>query len=272
MTYFGFLLLFLGTPILLISGLILASGGGIDSGSAAARAGRIALAIGVQIVLAVLYTTPWDNYLVATGVWTYAPARVSGIILGYVPLEEYVFFILEALLVGMWWWALSSRKGPSSHFLPRPRLRIGLSAAASVLWLASGALLLSSWRPGTYLALILVWALPPMLLQVAFGADILWEYRRLVGGVIVPIGLYLSAADALAIRSAIWAIDPLQTTGAHIGGLPIEEGLFFFATVTLLTFGLTLFLAPEGANRFERMLRGARADTVRGHGTQDSLQ
>jgi lycopene cyclase domain-containing protein len=255
MTYFGFLLLFLGIPIFLMSGYILASRGSVHSGFPSASPRRIVLAIGVQIVLAVLYTTPWDNYLVATGVWTYSPALVSGIILGYVPLEEYVFFVLEALLVGLWWWALASRKRASTRFWPRPRLRVGFSSAAGLLWLASAALLLSGW------------ALPPMLLQLAFGADILWKYRRLVGAVIVPIGLYLSAADALAIRARIWAIDPLQTTGAHIGMLPLEEGLFFFATVTLLTFGLTLFLAPEGASRFEQMLRGFGVRAVRGHST-----
>lgn len=59
------------------------------------------------VLIAVAYTTPWDNYLVATRVWFYNPSLVLGIILGYVPLEEYVFFIVQTLAVGLfavWLW------------------------------------------------------------------------------------------------------------------------------------------------------------------------
>lgn len=52
-------------------------------------------------VIALVYTTPWDNYLVATGVWHYDPARVWNIILGWVPLEEYMFFVLQTLFTGL---------------------------------------------------------------------------------------------------------------------------------------------------------------------------
>jgi lycopene cyclase domain-containing protein len=51
-------------------------------------------------VLAVVWTTPWDNYLVASGVWRYDPKKVWNVILGYVPLEEYLFFVLQSLAVG----------------------------------------------------------------------------------------------------------------------------------------------------------------------------
>ncbi|MGB8644299.1 MAG: lycopene cyclase domain-containing protein [Anaerolineae bacterium] len=58
-------------------------------------------AVAVTIGVALFYTTPWDNYLVASGVWYYAPSRVWNIILGYVPLEEYLFFILQVILTGL---------------------------------------------------------------------------------------------------------------------------------------------------------------------------
>ena len=45
------------------------------------------LTILAHVVMALVYTSPWDNYLVATGVWYYAPKLVSGIILGYVALN-----------------------------------------------------------------------------------------------------------------------------------------------------------------------------------------
>ncbi|MEP7288663.1 MAG: lycopene cyclase domain-containing protein [Chloroflexota bacterium] len=58
-------------------------------------------------VIAIVYTTPWDNYLVASGVWYYDPKLVFNITLGYVPLEEYLFFILQSFLTGIfafWLW------------------------------------------------------------------------------------------------------------------------------------------------------------------------
>lgn len=62
------------------------------------RARRWLVAVALTILSALVYTTPWDNYLVATGVWYYDPTRVWNIILGYVPLEEYLFFILQTML------------------------------------------------------------------------------------------------------------------------------------------------------------------------------
>ena len=41
------------------------------------------------------------------------------------------------------------------------------------------------------------WALPPLAIQFAFGADILWQRARLaLAGILAPT-LYLSAADAI---------------------------------------------------------------------------
>jgi len=57
--------------------------------------------IAVVAVIAVIYTTPWDNFLVARGVWHYDPSLVWNITLGYVPLEEYLFFILQTCLTGL---------------------------------------------------------------------------------------------------------------------------------------------------------------------------
>jgi lycopene cyclase domain-containing protein len=50
-------------------------------------------------ILAVVWTTPWDNYLVASGVWRYNPQKVWNVILGHVPLEEYLFFVLQTWAV-----------------------------------------------------------------------------------------------------------------------------------------------------------------------------
>lgn len=255
MTYFGFLLRFLGIPLVLLFLLTW-----IDSrrGSTVPRFfnGRVVgWSIGLHVLIAVAYTTPWDNYLVATGVWYYDSQLISGTLLGWVPLEEYIFFVLETILVGLWWWLVARRLTlPERAILPE-NTRIFSTVILGVIWLLSVAILAVEWRPGTYLALILAWALPAIMLQTGFGGDILWHYRKLVIWGILPVFLYLSATDSLAIAAGTWTIDPAQSTGIFIGALPLEEAVFFLVTVVLINFGMTLSLACISQKRLIGILR-----------------
>jgi lycopene cyclase domain-containing protein len=211
----------------------------------------------VHVFLAVAYTTPWDNYLVATRVWYYNPALVSGVTLGWVPIEEYTFFVLQTLLAGLWLLWLA-RRLPADPAAPPggKELRRNTTMALGALWLASILLLASGWQPGVYLGLILVWALPPIMLQLAFGADLLWRHRRLVALSILSTTLYLALTDSLAIGGGTWTIDPGQSLHLFLGGvLPVEELLFFFVTNTLIAFGITLALAEESQGRIRAALR-----------------
>jgi lycopene cyclase domain-containing protein len=154
-------------------------------------------------------------------------------------------------MTGLWLiWLARRVTPPEGEFGQLPGLRWKATLLIAVFWLLSAAVLIANWQPGTYLALILVWALPPIMLQTAFGADILWGYRRLItAGLTVPT-LYLSLADSIAIRSGIWTINPAQTIGLDLpGSLPLEEFIFFLATNILISFGTTLILARESLRR-----------------------
>jgi lycopene cyclase domain-containing protein len=249
MTYFGFLAIFLIIPILIF--LIVTwrdeRNERFITGFKNGRA--VWLGIALHIVVAVIYTTPWDNYLVATGVWYYNPALVSGVLIGYVPIEEYIFFIVETLLTGLWWWFLARRITPLLSFSPSRQMRVISTLVLAGFWVIAAGFLVSGWLPATYLAITLTWALPPIGLQLAFGADILWQHRKLVALTILPITLYLSLADSLAIASGTWTISSTQSTGIFIGSLPIEEAIFFLLTNILVGFGMTLLLAQESAER-----------------------
>jgi lycopene beta-cyclase len=223
----------------------------------------IGLALGIHVFLAVAYTTPWDNYLVATGVWYYDPALVWGVTIGWVPLEEYTFFVVQTLAAGLWLLFLARRlpqpapfrAAESDPLLSNWSLRRGVTLGLGFLWMASIAILFSGWVDGTYLGLILVWALPPIMLQTAFGADLLWRKRLPVGLALATATLYLSAADSLAINAGTWTIAPEQSTNLLLGGvLPFEEFLFFLITNTLVIFGTTLVLDPISANRGQALL------------------
>jgi lycopene cyclase domain-containing protein len=221
------------------------------------RAWPPAMAILLHVVVAVLYTTLWDNYLVATRVWWYEPALVTGLTIGYVPIEEYTFFVLQPILAGLWLLFLLRRlRLPAEQGEGGLRIRFWAAVFMAVIWLGSVVLLVSGWQPGIYLGLELVWAIPPITLQLVFGADILWRYRQLVALVIVPLTLYLSTADALAMNGGIWTINPQKSLGLLLGGiLPVEEFLFFLLTNTLVTFGTTLILAQESHQRFAEIRR-----------------
>lgn len=266
MTYFGFLLRFLVIPIFILLGIILWNRRRGRDRAASLRGVPAWAAIVVHMIIALVYTTPWDNYLVATGVWWYDPSLVTGIVFGWVPVEEYTFFILQPILIGLWLVLLSQLMEFKAEPL-RPSLRLWSTVVAGVLWLGSVAILLAGKQASTYMALLLGWALPPLMLQLAFGADILWRYRRLVFLAIIPVTLYLITADALAISAGTWTIDPAQSFNIFIAGtLPIEEFAFFLMTNVLLTSGMVLLWATPSHQRlaiYRAWLRKRFAKTER---------
>jgi lycopene cyclase domain-containing protein len=251
MTYFGFLVRFLIPPIVLLLALAAWEHRRGIQAAGFPRARAVWAAIGLHVFLAVAYTTPWDNYLVATGVWYYNPRLVTGLLIGYVPIEEYTFFVLESILAGLWWWFLARRLPPPTQpFQPNRSFTRTAALVLGILWLASAGLLFFGAAAFTYLSITLFWALPPMVLQAFFGADLLWRRRGLVAWAALVPSLYLSAVDVLALKDTTWSISASQTTGVlFFGILPLEEGVFFFVTSVLLAFGMTLLLAPESRSR-----------------------
>jgi putative membrane protein len=258
MTYFGFLLRFLFIPILVFLAITLWDNKNSQQIPGFRNGGAVWIAIGIHVLLAIVYTTPWDNYLVATGVWYYNPKLVTGIVIGYVPIEEYTFFVVETILSGLWWWFLWRRLAltlPSptgrGEFIPNKKLIYWSSGILIIIWLVFTYLFFSNNKPITYLSITLFWALPAILPQLLFGADILWHYRKLVAPAILVPGTYLSLMDIFALKDTTWSISPAQTTGIlFFGILPLEEVVFFFITNILIVFGTTLLLANVSGERF----------------------
>lgn len=251
MTYFGFLGWFLVLPIVVLALVSLWDRRRGRPLPDALSATPLWLAIALHVLIALIYTTPWDNYLVATSVWWYNPELVTGITLGWVPIEEYTFFVLQPILAGLWLSFLARRLKTSAEPL-RLRLRLWSVAVLAIIWVIMLALLLAGGPAWNYMGLILVWALPPVALQLFFGADILWRHRRLLLFSIGVMTLYLALTDSLAIGGwGIWTIDPAQSLHLLLGGvLPLEEFLFFLMTNVLLTFGVVLLVARVSHERF----------------------
>jgi len=260
MTYFSFLLRFLFIPILIFLAITVWDNKnnrpiiGFKDGRA------VWIGIASHVLLAVIYTTPWDNYLVATGVWYYNPELVTGFVIGYVPIEEYTFFVVETILAGLWWSFLARRVSiPQKEFKPN-KLLVYMSACLTILlWVIFTYLFFFGGIRWTYLCLILLWALPAILPQLLFGAEILWHYRKLLTLAILIPGTYLSLIDMIALKDTTWSISDAQTTGIlFFGILPLEEVVFFFITNVLITFGMTLLLANVSQERFAEIKEQVR--------------
>lgn len=244
MTYLTFLILFVALPAAALTLIFRQS-----------LSARWWSAIGLIAVVALVWTTPWDNFLVARGVWWYEPKLVLGAIIGYVPLEEYCFFVLQTVLTGVLLARLiqtQKARLPITHFhhIPAALLMIAALAIGVFVMLVSGNQRLN------YLILKLGWlALVPFAAQWLFGLDILLaRWRVVLVGILLPT-LWLTAMDAVALRAGTWTIDPAQTTGIFLPGgiVPIEEGLFFLITNALIVQGLVLLTAPETWLRAESL-------------------
>jgi lycopene cyclase domain-containing protein len=265
MTYFSILGVFIMPPLVLLAAATI-----LSDVRSRATPGREKIdrwfypVILIHVGLALLYTTPWDNYLVATGVWWYNPDLVTRITIGWVPIEEYTFFVLMTLLTGLWMVGLRRWvfRTPSRVRFD-PAARRAAVAIGVIIWLISTIVLLSGWAPGRYLTLILSWAIIPILPQLWLGADVLWANRRILTLAILPPTLYLWIVDTIALRYGTWVIDPQQTTGITLGVLPIEEMLFFLMTNTIIGFGITLMLSEDLQQRALDMLADFRKRQVR---------
>ncbi|NWF68862.1 MAG: lycopene cyclase domain-containing protein [Chloroflexi bacterium] len=261
MKYFGFLARFVVVPLMILGWLTWRDNKrGKTMPANLSNYPAVAVLAG-HVATAIAYTTPWDNYLVATKVWWYDRKKVTGLTLGWVPIEEYTFFVLQSLLTGLWtlWWAkrLPTAEAPypadPNTSLPA---RLATTGALGALWTVSAYNLWRGHQPGNYLNLTLAWALPPIMLQTLLGGDILWRQRKLIALGIIPATLYLSSADSLAIGSGTWTINPAKTLNLHLPNkLPLEEGLFFLLTNTLLVFGMILVLSPESERRIPGTMR-----------------
>ncbi|MDS0260653.1 lycopene cyclase domain-containing protein [Haloarcula sp. S1CR25-12] len=189
--------------------------------------------------LALVYTTPWDNYLILRGVWWYGEGTVA-LRFWAAPLGEYLFFVFQPLLVALWAARFPvATERPLSLSLPERALGLlgaGVVALAGVVLLGDDS--------GLYLGSLLVWSAPILAIQWAFGWPFLLAEWRAVLGATLPPTLYLWLVDRAAIGVGLWTISDRYTTGVDVPllGLPIEEATFFLLTSLFVVQGLVLYV------------------------------
>lgn len=230
MTYAEFLIFFLAPPIFLL-GLFFVRQDDPDK--------RYFLnGILTLCALAFVWTTPWDNYLVANSVWGYGEDRVLGVI-GWVPIEEYCFFFLQTIMTGLLTYFFH-RKMPISSSREAGSKILSLIPFSGLLLV--GIISLMNEK-SLYLGLILTWAIPICILQWSIGArNLIGNLRFYLLSTLTPT-LYLWFADNYAIKDGIWYISEKNILGLKVDHLPLEEATFFLVTNMMVTQGLILFFA-----------------------------
>ncbi|XP_050422719.1 uncharacterized protein LOC126834666 [Adelges cooleyi] len=200
-------------------------------------------------LLALVYTTPWDNYLIANGAWIYQKNKVLGV-LGYVPIEEYMFFILQTTLTSLWALMCMRWSTPCLNFnYNKPSFQ--LIRWIPILLLSITTLI--GWTiaiPGEksfYLGTILWWVCP-VTAFVWYGAGNYFTKKKVSASVaiIVPT-VYLCWIDQLALKQNVWHIN--EQTSLEIfpfEDLPIEEAFFFFIVNVMIVLGVCAYDKARG--------------------------
>ncbi|MCW2681385.1 MAG: hypothetical protein JWM62_2786 [Frankiales bacterium] len=82
-------------------------------------------------------------------------------------------------------------------------------------------------------------------LEVVLKTRVYARWRRLLL-TLLPVVVVFVAWDVLAIRAGHWDYDPEQVTGIRLGGLPLEELLFFLVIPVCAILTLEAVRAVKG--------------------------
>lgn len=195
--------------------------------------------------LALIYTTPWDNYIIYHKAWWYRRDAVIGTI-GYVPIEEYLFFIIQTILTALWTtccsrWSLNSLYLQQSNSLKLHSIRY-VTITILIIFIIIG------WKnaiPATktfYMGSIAWWTLLVVVfLWYVSGSYVCKRFKVTLISVLVP-SVYLCYVDLIALRARVWHINEATSLEIFpVDELPIEEITFFFMTNIIVGLGSHAF-------------------------------
>lgn len=128
------------------------------------------------------YTLPWDDYLVASGIWGYGEGRINpDWLVMHTPGEEVAFFSIQTIIVAaIWYLRFGCGATDPVKLLATPRLlpkadqewllavrRVGYGVITALFF--AGVTMLSGTfgEAGTYGGLILTWVSPVLMVQVS---------------------------------------------------------------------------------------------------------
>ncbi|KAI9720716.1 MAG: hypothetical protein M1828_005596 [Chrysothrix sp. TS-e1954] len=207
------------------------------------------------ITVAVVSTIPWDSYLIRSNIWSYPQDAVLGHVLFDIPVEELFFFVIQTYGVSLLYLCISKPTLTPlclPHKTTKHVARLSnshgrtLGIALQVLMLCAlvwGAHLVREGSRGSYLGLIISWALPFILFLWSLTYDFLMKLP--LATVCIPVLLptyYLWLVDTWAMNRGTWVIVTDTKLGINIwDGLEVEEAIFFLVTNCMVVLGLVAF-------------------------------
>ena len=209
-----------------------------------------ALAFGLVLLAVVVFTTPWDNLAAKWGIWGFPRDKYS-LRLGYLPIEEYAFFLLQSVNVMLavralfrffpdWLTGQETGMGKWTLICLAASVIPWAMIAAQLRWLRRKA------GPCVNYAIHLAWFLPVIYVQWILAPPLFLGHAALLALVTTTFGVYYTLADLVAVRGGTWFFDEKQITGVKLGGLlPWEEIAFFFLTSLLVAQSYLLLLPSD---------------------------
>lgn len=116
------------------------------------------------VTIAVTYTTPWDSYLIYSGVWAYPSKAALGLAPLGIPVEEFFFFIVQTCITGLLY-ILLAKATVGQAVLARSMQRSPLTrwtgtVVFSSLFLLGLCMVIHETTRYMYMGLILGWSMP----------------------------------------------------------------------------------------------------------------
>jgi lycopene cyclase domain-containing protein len=207
-------------------------------------------ALGLVLIAVMVFTTPWDNLAAKWGIWGF-PREKYSLRLGYLPVEEYAFFLLQSVNVMLAVRALFCffpdwQTGQETEIGKWTLVCLAASAipwalvAVQLRWLRRKA------GPRVNYAVHLAWFLPVIYAQWILAPPLFLGHAGVLATVTAVFGIYYTLADLAAVRAGTWFFDEKQITGVKLGGiLPWEEIAFFFLTSLLVAQSYLLLLPGD---------------------------
>lgn len=204
------------------------------------------LSLGIVFLAVGIFTCPWDNHAAKKGIWGF-PSHQHSFKIKYLPIEEYLFFFIQSLLVILSLRALS---------IFDPSLKTNSETSLHPLQGFLILILLGGWigfrkywksKPRSsrwnYTFHLFYWFTPILILQWILGYPLFLKTGAFLIFFSLAWGIYYTLCDLVATKQGIWFFDEKQIQGYKIlNVLPWEETAFFIITSLLVAQSYLLLL------------------------------
>jgi len=187
----------------------------------------------VLVLIAVIYTTPWDSFIIKNGIWYYDENKILGTIFR-IPIEEYLFMIVQTIISSMLYCIVQKNKIAESFSYSSKYLIL----FAIIFFIGVMMIRVEHFK---YFGYLITWASIPLAIQWSVGSNqLISSFKKWLLPFIL-FSIYLSFIDCIAIKNNVWTIAESTSCGINLFGLPIEELVFFLLTNLLVFQGMTLW-------------------------------